>query len=147
MESLRKAAKALASCVEVTSFSPVYETAPAYVTDQPVFLNAVVMGRTKFEPLPLLWASKNLERKVGRTPTFRYGPRVIDIDILFYGGTILETPELTLPHPRMAERDFVLKPFNDIAPDWKNPVSGKTVREMLALIPCNTMSCLGTPLA
>ncbi|HNQ66552.1 MAG TPA: 2-amino-4-hydroxy-6-hydroxymethyldihydropteridine diphosphokinase [Smithella sp.] len=142
--SLRKAVEALASCVEISSASPVYETAPAYVTDQPAFLNAAVIGTTKLEPLPLLWALKNIERDVGRTPTFRYGPRVIDIDIIFYGDTILETPELILPHPRVFERDFVLKPLADIAPSWKHIKLGKTVTEMLAALPSNTLSCLGS---
>jgi len=141
--SLRKAVAALASCVEVKSISPVYETAPAYITDQPVFLNAAVTGITQLEPLPLLWALKNLERDIGRTPTFRYGPRVIDIDILFYDDMIFESPELTIPHPRLFERDFVLKPLSDIAPTWKHAALGKTVTELLAALPANTMTRLG----
>ncbi len=143
VEALRKAVKALASCVEVKSISPVYETAPAYITDQPAFLNAAVTGITQLEPLPLLWALKNLERDIGRTPTFRFGPRVIDIDIIFYDDVVFETPELTIPHPRVFERDFVLKPLSDIAPTWKHAKLGKTVAELLEALPINTMTCLG----
>jgi 2-amino-4-hydroxy-6-hydroxymethyldihydropteridine diphosphokinase len=140
---LRKAVKALASCVEVTALSPVYETAPAYVADQPVFLNAVVLGTTKLEPLPLLGAIKDIEKEIGRMPTYRYGPREIDIDMVSYGDLILETPELTLPHPRLQERDFVLRPLSDIAPEWRHPITGKTATEMLALLPVGDMTCLG----
>ena len=141
--NLRRTVKVLASCVKLTDFSPVYETAPAYITDQPVFLNAVVLGTTHLEPLPLLWAVKDIEREIGRTPTFRFGPRVIDIDILFYADLILETPELTIPHARLHERDFVLQPLSDVAPDWTHAKRGQTVAEMLALLPESTMSCLG----
>ena len=147
LDYLRKTVKALASCVEITALSPVYETAPAYVTDQPVFLNAVVAGTTKLEPLALLWAIKNIEREIGRTPTFRFGPRIIDIDILFYDDLVIETPELTIPHARMQERDFVLQPLRDIAPEWKHSKTGQTVSEMLALLPGSTMACMGKLLA
>jgi 2-amino-4-hydroxy-6-hydroxymethyldihydropteridine diphosphokinase len=143
LDSLRRTVKALASCVEITAASPVYETAPAYITDQPVFLNAVVSGTTKLEPLPLLWDLKNIEREIGRTPTFKFGPRVIDIDILFYGDLVFETSELTIPHARMQERDFVLRPLSDVAPEWRHPKIGKTVAELLALLPDSTMSRFG----
>ncbi len=142
-EALRKAVDALSAYVEIQSVSPVYETAPAYVTDQPVFLNAVLVGKTKLEPLSLLWKVKDIEKDVGRLPTYRYGPRVIDIDIIFYGDKLLKTDELTVPHARLEERDFVLRPLCDIAPEWKHPQSGKTVTEMLALLPDTGMICLG----
>ncbi len=141
--SLQRAVKALAACVDVKAMSKVYETPAAYILDQPVFLNAVVAGTTKLEPLPLLWAVKNIEREIGRTPTFRFGPRVIDIDIIYYGDVILETPELTLPHARMHERPFVLKPLSDVAPEWTHPKIGKTVAEMLTLLPNCEMTDLG----
>ncbi|MFA5041437.1 MAG: 2-amino-4-hydroxy-6-hydroxymethyldihydropteridine diphosphokinase, partial [Bdellovibrionales bacterium] len=89
LDSLRKAVKTLSSCIKVVAASNVYETAPAYIVDQPVFLNAAVIGTTHLEPLPLLWALKNIEKEIGRTPTFRFGPRVIDIDILFYDSLVL----------------------------------------------------------
>ena len=143
---LRQALAALAPYVEVTAVSPVYETAPAYVTDQPVFLNAVLTGRTKLEPLALLWAVKSLESDIGRQPTFRYGPRVIDIDILLYGDQVVSLPELGIPHIRMDEREFVLRPLADIAPEWRHPVKNKTMAELLALLPPSGMTCLGTVL-
>jgi len=147
LEFLRRAKKALGACIDIKAVSSVYETKPAYVTDQPPFLNAVVLGTTKLEPLALLWTVKDIENELGRTPTFRYGPRVIDIDILFYGDAILETPELKIPHARMHERDFVLHPLSELAPDWKHPKIGKTASEMLTLLPSATMPCLGPILA
>lgn len=143
LDAIRKAITALAPYVEVKSISPVYETAPAYVTDQPVFKNTTIIGETKLEPLALLWLLKDIEREIGRTPTYRYGPRVIDLDIIFYGDTILETPELTIPHARMMERNFVLFPLKAIAPDWKHPKNGLTVSEMSALLPETGITCLG----
>lgn len=140
---LRKTVEALRPFVEIEALSSVYETAPAYVADQPPFLNAVVRGTTTLEPLALLWTIKGIENELGRTPTFRYGPRVIDIDILFYGDKIIKIPELSVPHPRLQERDFVLRPLCDIAPDWKHPETHKTAVEMLNALPPSPMPCLG----
>ncbi|HUY69054.1 MAG TPA: 2-amino-4-hydroxy-6-hydroxymethyldihydropteridine diphosphokinase [Alphaproteobacteria bacterium] len=144
MENLRGAVRALAPYVTVTATSPVYETAPVYVGGQPAFLNAAVTGTTGLPPLALLRALKDLEAELGRMPTFRYGPRAIDIDIIFYGDEVLATPELTLPHPRLQEREFVLRPLTDIAPGWRHPANGLTVAEMLARVPSSNPSCLGS---
>ena len=146
LASLKNAVEALAPYIEITAKSKIYETLPAYVSDQPAFLNAAVIGTTKLEPLALLWLLKGIESEIGRLPTFRYGPRVIDIDIIFFGNTVLETPELTLPHPRLAERDFVLRPLSDIASTWKHSQNGKTVAEMLALLPDNRLPCIDASL-
>ena len=143
LDSLRQAITALSPYVEITAISLVYETEPLYVTDQPAFLNAVIIGTTKLEPLALLWTAKDIESEIGRTPTYRYGPRVIDIDIIFYGDKIVDTPELSIPHRRMAERDFVLHPLNDIVPEWKHPINGLTVAEMCALLPSCSVTSLG----
>lgn len=143
LHSLRKSVKALAPYVDITATSPIYETAPLYVTDQPVFLNAVVVGTTKLDPLALLRLIKELEVEIGRLPSFQWGPRLIDIDIIFYGDSVVETPELTIPHPRLTERDFVLRPLSDIAPKWRHPQNGNTVVEMLANLPPRSMICLG----
>lgn len=147
MDALRRAVQSLRAYVDISAVSPVYETAPAYVTDQPVFLNAALTGTTRLEPLPLLWKVKHIETEVGRRPTFRYGPRVIDIDILFYGEAIYASDELTIPHACLPERDFVLRPLSDIAPGLKHPQNGKTVAEMLSSLADTGMQCLGKILA
>jgi 2-amino-4-hydroxy-6-hydroxymethyldihydropteridine diphosphokinase len=140
---LRAAVAGLASYMHVTTISPVYETAPVYVTDQPLFLNAVVLGKAALEPLALLWSVKQLEIELGRTPTFRYGPRAIDIDILFHDDHVIASPELTLPHPRMCEREFVLRPLADVAKSWKHPQTSLTVAEMLVKLPTENPKCVG----
>lgn len=135
LASLRAAVQGLADYMEITAISPVYETPPLYVTDQPSFLNAAVTGTTKLEPLPLLRAVKDLENDLGRKPSFHYGPREIDIDILFYDDDMVNVPELILPHPRLAEREFVLRPLADIAPDWRHPQTGVKIATILAQLP------------
>ena len=134
LAALRAAAAGLAPYVKIAAISPVYEGPAIYVTDQPAFLNAAVLGETALEPPVLLRALKTLEYELGRQPTFRYGPRLIALDIIFYGARIVNAPELSIPHPRLEEREFVLRPLADIAPDWKHPQNGKTVAEMLARI-------------
>lgn len=135
LANLRSANKALARYMTLTGVSPIYETAAAYVTDQPDFLNAAVTGHTALEPQALLFTVKEIEREIGRTPTFRYGPRVIDIDILFYDDLHMTSAELHVPHALLHERSFVLKPLADIAGDWTHPVNGKTVKSMLEILP------------
>jgi 2-amino-4-hydroxy-6-hydroxymethyldihydropteridine diphosphokinase len=135
LASLRAAVASIAPYVTVAAASQVYETAPAYIAEQPSFFNAAVIGETRLEPLALLKALKELEQKLGRRPSFRNGPRVLDIDILFQGDRVMESPELTLPHPQLAARAFVLRPLADIAPGWKHPLDNLTVAEMLARVP------------
>ncbi len=117
--------------VAVERCSSLYETEPWGVVDQPHFLNAVCQGRTMLAPMELLALAKRIEGELGRAPTVRYGPRPIDIDILLYGAQVLATPELTVPHPRLAERAFVLVPLAELAPDLPLPGDGRTVRELL----------------
>ncbi len=121
IESLRSSLKLLGGKVEIIRQSSVYETAPAYVLDQAPFLNMVVEGRTVLDPQALLRSVKDVERQVGRTPSVRWGPRVIDIDILLYGDRTWSLPDLTIPHPRLHERPFVLVPLAEIAPDLVPP--------------------------
>lgn len=135
LDFLRKAKAALAPYVTVTATSGLYETEPAYATDQPLFLNGALRGTTTLEPQALLYTIKDIELEIGRKPTFRYGPRVIDIDIIFYGDQQVRLPDLIIPHALMAERDFVLMPLNDIASDWVHPGLNKTVSELLAALP------------
>jgi len=130
--NLRRAIEAFPPVVKVLAESPVYETPPWGVTDQPNFLNMAVEGETRLPPLDLLHFLKDLEHSLGRLPSVRYGPRLIDIDILFYADLLLDTPELVLPHPRLHERAFVLVPLADLAPALVHPALGKPVSALLA---------------
>jgi 2-amino-4-hydroxy-6-hydroxymethyldihydropteridine diphosphokinase len=136
LTNLKQAIASLSPQVEVKVKSRVYETPPWGYTDQPAFLNQVIKGNTYVEPSALLKHLKRLEVALGRVPSFQNGPRLIDIDILFYDELIRDTPPLTLPHPRLHERGFVLMPLNDIAPGLVHPTTGKTVGEMLTA--CDT---------
>jgi 2-amino-4-hydroxy-6-hydroxymethyldihydropteridine diphosphokinase len=115
--------------------SSLYRTAPVGVTDQPDFLNLAVQAETVLEPHELLTLVKRVERDIGRRPTFRWGPRVVDIDILLYGDRVLETPELTIPHPQMSNRAFVLVPLAEIAPGLIHPFQQQTIAELAANVP------------
>jgi 2-amino-4-hydroxy-6-hydroxymethyldihydropteridine diphosphokinase len=132
LANLKQAVDSLPPQMKVKARSRIYETPPWGYADQPNFLNQVVQVETYLEPEPLLKHLKRLEVALGRQITFRYGPRVIDIDILFYDDLVLDTPILVVPHPHLHERGFVLLPLMDIAPDLIHPVSRKSVREMLA---------------
>ncbi len=133
--TLDAAVAGLGRFLHVTAASPVYETAPMYVEDQSPFLNMVLAAETALAPEALLGALKQLERRLGRVPGTRYGPRVIDLDILFYGDHIVDLPHLQIPHPRLAERAFVLVPAADIAADRRHPVLGRAVGALAADLP------------
>lgn len=128
---IRRAVELLGASVHDIRQAPVYRSKAVGHTDQADFLNTAVSGQTDLAPPELLAFLKEVEAKVGRTPTFHWGPREIDIDIIFYGGLRLETPELVIPHPAFRGRDFVLRPLCDLDPDLKDPVTGRTVSEML----------------
>jgi 2-amino-4-hydroxy-6-hydroxymethyldihydropteridine diphosphokinase len=130
--NLTQAREALPPAVRVTQASPVYETEPWGYTDQPRFLNQAIQAETNLAPKELLAYLKRLESNLGRTPTFHYGPRLIDLDILLYDDLQIETPNLTIPHPHLSERPFVLVPLADLASERCIPGLGKSVKELLA---------------
>lgn len=129
--NLRQAIQVLSSRVEVIATSEVYESEPHGVEGkQPRYLNMALAGRTDLAPQELLEHLRSIEQKLGRMPDTHNNPRPIDLDILLYEGLIYTTPELTIPHPRMHERAFVLAPLSDIAPHAVHPVFNTVVAEL-----------------
>lgn len=133
--NLAKAMELLSRRIKVERLSSLYETEPVGYTSQPRFLNAVCSATTELSPRELLTLAKGIERELGREKSFPNAPRPIDIDILFYGETVLSEPELTLPHPRLTERAFVLVPLAEISPELVHPASGVSVLELLKSAP------------
>ena len=134
MGNLKSAIERLSRELTIKKVSSVYETEPVYYKEQPLYLNAVLSAITELDPFELLRFVKGIENELGRQPSFRNAPRLIDIDILFYGDRAIETSELTIPHPRIAERAFVLVPLAEIAPRLVHPVLQKRVSELLAVV-------------
>ena len=137
---LAAAIASLHPSVTVLKESPVYQTAPWGYEEQPAFLNQVVLASTHLSPEELLTYLKNIEHLVGRKPTFKYGPREVDLDILFYDDLVFRSAELEIPHPRIAERAFVVVPLNDLAPSFRHPVSRETVSSMLQNLDISSVS-------
>ena len=134
-ENLRQAREQIAvPDLRVLRASSIYETAPRDVKDQPWFLNQVIECETDLFPRQLLARLQKIEKSMGRKRRIAKGPREIDLDILFFGDAVVKAPELEIPHPRIAERRFVLEPLAELAPEKKHPGSRKTVREMLASV-------------
>jgi 2-amino-4-hydroxy-6-hydroxymethyldihydropteridine diphosphokinase len=132
--SLRAAVERLRGPISIERMSAVYETEPAYLLDQPRFLNMALCGRTALDPQALLALLKRIERDVGRVAGPRFGPRAIDVDILLYDDLALAGANLTVPHPRMAERPFVLMPLAEIAPELVPPGWDRSIGALAAVV-------------
>ena len=132
--NLREAIARVAKLGTVRAVSSFHDTAPVECTNQPNFLNAAMLLGAELEPVELMRALLAIERAMGRDRVSvpAKGPRIIDLDLLLMDDVVLQTDELILPHPAMAERRFVLEPLAEIAPAMVDPVSGRTVAEMLA---------------
>jgi 2-amino-4-hydroxy-6-hydroxymethyldihydropteridine diphosphokinase len=133
--NLRAAIAQLAELGRVTEQSSLYETEPMDLALQPWFLNCVVAMETELMPRQFLARALAIEQNLGRRRIQPKGPRVIDIDILLFGSSMVDAPELIIPHPAMHERRFVLEPLAELAPDLRHPVFKKTIREMLHALP------------
>lgn len=126
--NLKRAVELLAQRgVKVLRASSVIETTPWGVEGQPMFLNMAMECGTALGPEELFHVLKQIEQDMGRTNSPRWGPRVMDLDILFYGDVVINTPTLIIPHPRLHERPFVLEPLSEIAPEFMHPVLGKNI--------------------
>lgn len=128
--NLARAVHRLGDSLRLLRSSSIYETAPWGYTDQPTFLNCVLEAETALPPWQLLVVAKNLEDEIGRQPSFHYGPRLVDIDILLYGDLITDLPDLQIPHPRMSQRAFVLVPLAELAPGLTHPTLNLSIAEL-----------------
>jgi len=132
--NLLQAIRSIGAFASVDKISSLYETTPVGYLDQPDFLNIAIQVATQLDPISLIRSLKQIEKQLGREASFRNAPRPIDIDILFYDDLFFESEKLSIPHPRMSERAFVLAPLAEIAPQAVHPVLHLSVMEMLARV-------------
>ena len=131
-ENIRQSIKKMEqNNIHIIKKSNVYKTMPYGYKNQPVFLNCVVQAETMLSPEELLYVLLSIEKQMGRKRKIHWGPRIIDLDIIFYDNLIINSSNLKIPHPDMQNREFVLKPLCDIAPNFVHPVLHKTVKELL----------------
>ncbi|MDH5364876.1 MAG: 2-amino-4-hydroxy-6-hydroxymethyldihydropteridine diphosphokinase [Dehalococcoidia bacterium] len=133
-KNLTRALSLLSQELKLEKVSSIYETEPVGYKEQPLFLNMVCQGATNLNPQELLSLAKAIESRMGRAPSFPNAPRPIDIDILFYDNKIIKTKDLTIPHPRLTDRAFVLVPLAEIAPELVHPELGKSITELASNI-------------
>jgi len=131
--------------LRVLRLSSIYETEPRDLADQPWFLNQVIEVETTLFPRQLLRRVQKMELDLGRRRSVPKGPRLIDLDILLYASAKISTPGLEVPHPRMAERRFVLEPLAELAPELRHPLTGQTIKEMLTRVSRQTVRRIDSP--
>jgi len=137
---LREAAARLGGVVAGLRLSSFHETAPVGVGEQPAYLNAAAVGNTALSARALLAELLAIERALGRARPYWGAPRTIDLDLVLYGGEVIEEPGLVVPHPRFRERRFVLAPLAEVAREWVDPVTGRTVGALLDALPISAPS-------
>ncbi len=144
--NLEEALEGLAHFCQITAVSSLYESLPWGITQQPAFLNLCLSATTDLLPLHLLAQIKQLEFAMGRQQTYRWGPRLIDIDILFYDNLVMTDERLVIPHPYLGERAFVLVPLAEIAPDLRHPLTEQTVAQMATAVDHSSLNLIAPPI-
>ncbi|MFQ5536044.1 MAG: 2-amino-4-hydroxy-6-hydroxymethyldihydropteridine diphosphokinase [Gemmatimonadota bacterium] len=132
LAQVRRGVEALRDFVDGVRASSAYRGPPEGGADQPDYVNVVAVGETRLKPMEVLARMREVERAAGRTRPFPGAPRILDVDLLFYGREILRGEDLTVPHPRWEGRPFVVIPLAEVAPEWEDPVSGRSAREVAA---------------